>query len=144
MISPILVVVGHLALSAFGTPQAAAQPPTIGEQAKTAPLPLPEGVFRPGGAVTLPEIVKEVRPQYTAESMRAKIQGVIEVEAVVQTDGTVGMVRVVRSLDKEHGLDEQAVKAVKQWRFRPGKKDGVAVPVLVSIDLTFTLRDKRE
>ena len=76
--------------------------------------------------------------------MRAKIQGVIEVEAVVQTDGTVGMVRVVRSLDKEHGLDDQAVRAVKQWRFRPGKRGGVAVPVLVSIELTFALRDKRE
>ena len=144
MLGPILVVVTHLALSAFGTPQAASQPPTIREQAEAAQLPLPEGVFRPGGSVTFPEVVKEVRPQYTSDSMRAKIQGVIEVEAVVQTDGTVGLVRVVRSLDKEYGLDDQAVKAVTQWRFRPGKKGGVAVPVLVSIDLTFTLRDKRE
>lgn len=144
MLGPILVVVTHLALPAFGTPQAASQPPTIGEQAKAPQLPLPEGVVRPGGSVTSPEVVKEVRPQYTADSMRAKIQGVIEVEAVVQADGTVGMVRVVRSLDKEHGLDDQAVRAVKQWRFRPGKRGGVAVPVLVSIELTFTLRDKRE
>jgi TonB family protein len=143
MLGPILVVVTHLALPVLGTPQAASQPPAIGEQAKAAQLPLPEGVFRPGGGVTLPEVVKEIRPQYTPDSMRAKIQGVIEVEAVVQTDGTVGMVRVVRSLDKEHGLDDQAVRAVKQWRFRPGKRGGVAVPVLVSIELTFTLRDKR-
>jgi len=51
-------------------------------------------------------------------------------EAVVRTDGTVGEVRVVRSLDKKFGMDEEAVKTLKQWRCAPGKKDGVAVPVL--------------
>ena len=77
MLAPILVVVTHLALSAFGTPQAASQPPTIREQAEAAQLPLPEGVFRPGGSVTFPEVVKEVRPQYTSDSMRAKILGTL-------------------------------------------------------------------
>jgi TonB family protein len=61
-------------------------------------------------------------------------------EAVVLTDGTVGEVRVVRSLDKQHGLDDEAVKTVKKWRFTPGKKDGSAVPVIVSVEMTFTRR----
>ena len=60
-------------------------------------------------------------------------------EAVVQTDGTVGEVRVVRSLDQKFGLDDEAVKAVKQWRFVPGQKDGVAVPVVVEIEMTFNV-----
>ena len=48
--------------------------------------------------------------------------------------------RVVRSLDRTFGLDEEALKAVKHWRFRPGKRQGQSVAVLVEIELTFTLR----
>ena len=140
----LALVVIAVTLSVVTAPQAASQPPALGEQAKAAQVPLPDGTVRPGGRITSPEIVKEVRPQYTSDAMRAKIQGVVAVEAVVKTDGTVGMVRVVRSLDKEFGLDEEAVKAVKQWKFRPGKKGDVAVPVLVSIELTFTMRDRRD
>ena len=64
----------------------------------------------------------------------------VHVEAVIETDGTVGEVRVSRSLDKQFGLDDQAVKTVKEWLFMPAQKDGVAVPVLIEIEMTFTLR----
>jgi protein TonB len=69
------------------------------------------------------------------------VHGSVFLEAVVLTDGTVGEVRVVRSLDKEHGLDDQAVKTVKKWRFTPGKRNGIAVPVVVEIQMSFTLRN---
>jgi len=98
------------------------------------------GVFRPASGVTLPVMLKEVRPQYTADAMRAKVEGSVELECVVKVDGTVGDVRIIRSLDSTFGLDEQAVIAAKQWRFRPGLRMGVPVPVLVTIELTFTLR----
>jgi TonB family protein len=52
----------------------------------------------------------------------------------------VGQVEVVRSLDATFGLDQEAIKAVRQWRFEPGKKGGQPVPVLVTIEITFTLR----
>jgi TonB family protein len=52
----------------------------------------------------------------------------------------VGQVQVVRSLDPTFGLDQEAVKAVRRWRFRPGTRFGQPVPVLVEIELTFTLR----
>ena len=55
-------------------------------------------------------------------------------------DGSVGPARVVRSLDSAFGLDEEALKTVKLWRFVPGTLAGRAVPVLVEIELTFTLR----
>lgn len=100
----------------------------------------PAGVFRMDQGVTAPEVIQEVKPLYTAAAMRARIQGLVEVAAVIESDGTIGEVRVVRSLDKEFGLDEQAVGAIKQWEFKPGTKDGIAVPVLVKIELTFTLR----
>ena len=93
-----------------------------------------------GSGVTAPRVVQDAKPHYVADAMRADIQGSIKLEAVVQTDGTVGEVRVVRSLDKKFGLDEEAVNAMKRWRFEPGKKDGVAVPVLVSVEMTFSKR----
>ena len=70
--------------------------------------------------------------------MRAKIQGKVKLEIVVQPDGTVGEARVVRSLDRKYGLDDSAVKSLKDYRFFPGMKDGAAVPVLVSMEVAFT------
>ena len=98
------------------------------------------GAYRPGNGVTLPQVLFEKRPAYTADAMRAKVQGTVLLECVVLPDGSVGQVDVVRSLDSSFGLDQEAIKAAKQWRFRPGMRFGEPVPVLVTIELTFTLR----
>ena len=98
------------------------------------------GVYRPGNGITLPQLVREVKPQYTSDAMRAKIQGTVLVECVVRQDGSVGDAHVIRSLDSTFGLDEAALAAARQWRFRPGTRMGEPVPVLVTIELTFTLR----
>jgi TonB family protein len=98
------------------------------------------GVYRPGSGIELPRVLREVRPNYTADAMRAKVQGTVLIEAVVLPDGTVGPVQVVRSLDTVFGLDQEAIKAAKQWRFAPGTRLGQPVSVLVTIELTFTLR----
>ena len=104
---------------------------------------LPDGVLKPGDGVTAPVVLVDIKPLYTAQAMRARISGIVEVAAIVEKDGTVGEVRVIHSLDKEFGLDAQAVNAVKRWEFRPGQKDGEPVRVMVKIELTFTLRDGR-
>lgn len=98
------------------------------------------GVYRPGSGVVNPRVLREVKPQYTADAMRAKVQGTVLLECVVLPDGTVGRVDVVKSLDPTFGLDQEAVKAAKQWRFIPGTRFGEPVAVLVTIELTFTLR----
>jgi TonB family protein len=98
------------------------------------------GVYRPGNGVTNPRLLREVRPQYTSDAMRAKVQGTVLLECVVNTDGSVGNVQVVRSLDSVFGLDQEAIKAAKQWRFSPGSRLGQPVPVMITIELTFTLR----
>jgi TonB family protein len=98
------------------------------------------GAYRQGAGITLPVVLKEVRPQYTADAMRAKVQGAVWLECIVMPDGSVGDVRVTRSLDPVFGLDQEAIKAAKQWRFRPGSRQGEPVPVIVTIELTFTLR----
>jgi protein TonB len=92
--------------------------------------------------VTSPQLIKEIRPNYTGDAMRAKIQGVVEMQAVVLPDGSVdpSRIRITRSLDASLGLDQQAIFAVKQWRFKPGTRDGHPVSVWVSVELTFTLR----
>ena len=98
------------------------------------------GFFKPGNGVSLPTLVREVKPAYTSDAMRAKVQGTVLVQCIVKQDGSVGDVEVLRSLDPTFGLDQEAIKAAKQWRFRPGTRLGEPVPVQITIELTFTLR----
>ena len=98
------------------------------------------GAYRPGSGIENPVLRTEIKPVYTPDAMRAKIQGTAVLDCVVKADGTVGECGVVRSLDSTFGLDQEAVKAARQWRFYPGKRLGQPVPVLVTIELTFTLR----
>ena len=96
--------------------------------------------MRPGNGVETPKVLREVKPQYTPQAMRAKIQGQVLLECVVNTDGSVSNIKVVRSLDSSFGLDQEAVKAARQWQFVPGTRLGQPVPVLVTIEIAFTLR----
>jgi TonB family protein len=98
------------------------------------------GVYRPGSGVTGPRVVRQVKPEYTAEAMRARVQGSVLLECVVRPNGRCTDIQVVRSLDPTFGLDQEAVEAAEQWRFEPGTRLGEPVPVLVTIELTFTLR----
>ena len=92
-------------------------------------------IFTKDDGVTLPSVKKEVRPQYTSDALHKKIQGQVGMSVVVQSDGKVGDVQVTESLDSEYGLDQEAVKAVKQWEFTPGQKDGKPVAVRVDIHM---------
>jgi protein TonB len=98
------------------------------------------GVYRPGNGVTVPRLLHEEKPQYTSDAMRAKVQGTVLLECVVRPDGSISDVQVIRSLDPTFGLDQQAIAAARKWRFAPGTRLGEPVPVLITIELTFTLR----
>lgn len=97
-------------------------------------------VYKPNESITVPSVVKEVKPVYTPEALKKKIQGSVGLQIVVLTDGTVGDVEVTRSLDAEYGLDAEAAKAARQWVFKPGMKDGKPVAVQITLELTFTLK----
>jgi protein TonB len=98
-------------------------------------------VYTAGDAgVTVPTVINEVQPSYTSQALAARIQGVVLLSAIVLADGTMGDVTVLRSLDTTYGLDTQAVAAAKQWSFKPGTKDGMAVAVRVTIEMTFSIR----
>lgn len=89
--------------------------------------------------VTAPVPVHEVKPTYTDDAKKRKVQGTVELEEVITADGNVrDDVRVTKSVDP--GLDAEAVKAAKQWQFRPATKDGKPVNVMVHVEETFTLK----
>jgi TonB family protein len=98
------------------------------------------GVYQPGNGVTLPRILREVKPAYTSDAMRAKVQGTVLLQCVVRPDGSVTDIQILRSLDSVFGLDQEAIKAARQWRFAAGTRMGQPVPVQITIELTFTLR----
>jgi bla regulator protein BlaR1 len=97
-------------------------------------------VYRKGDGIKMPKLVTEVKPVYTPEAMQARVQGRLSLEAVVLDNGEVGDVEIVESLDQVYGLDDQAIKAIRQWRFEPGTKDGKPVAVRVEVEFSFTLK----
>ena len=99
-----------------------------------------ETVYKPGDGVSTPQVIKSVAPQYTSEAMKQMIEGAVVLDVVVNSDGKVGDVKVQESLDAVYGLDDNAVKAMKQWEFTPGTKDGKPVAVRVEVKMAFTLK----
>ncbi|HYR87192.1 MAG TPA: M56 family metallopeptidase [Terriglobia bacterium] len=140
----VVAVTGCLALTSFplmGQPQI--EKAVVSE---TVSSPTPgleggasmEGVFRVGGGVTAPKLITHVDPEYSDEAREALTQGTVVVQAVVQPDGTMSVARILRSLNPE--LDQNALRAMKQWRFEPGTFRGVPVPVELDVEVSFKLR----
>ncbi len=95
------------------------------------------GPYRPGSGVTPPRVLREVKPDYTEAARRGAVEGDVLLEVVVLADGSVGRVQVVSGLG--FGLDERAVRAVRQWRFHPAERHGAPVSVLVEVAMAFRL-----
>jgi TonB family protein len=96
------------------------------------------GVYRIGGGVSQPVVIRHVDPEFSDEARRAKYQGVCIVSLIVDAQGNPQNVRVVRALGM--GLDEKAIEAVRQYRFKPALKDGkTPVAVLLNIEINFRL-----
>ena len=97
-------------------------------------------IYTPGNGVSLPEVSKKVKAEYTPEAMQNRIEGKVGLDVVVLGDGAVGDVKITESLDTVYGLDKNAVAAMKQWVFKPGMKDGKAVAVRVHVMMNFSLK----
>jgi periplasmic protein TonB len=96
-------------------------------------------VFQLGAGITPPRVIHAMKPSYTPGAMQARIQGEVLVSAIVRPDGTVTDVRVSRSLDRVFGLDEEALKAARQWRFKPATRSGQPVAVYITISVNFSM-----
>jgi TonB family protein len=95
------------------------------------------GPYHVGGGVTAPRILYAPDPEFSEEARKAKYQGTVVLWVVVGSDGRTRDVRVQRSLGM--GLDEKAIESIRQWRFEPGRRDGIAVAVQVNIEVNFRL-----
>lgn len=121
---------------------------TVGSEKSTVSLSKPAtaggvvgsgGVYRVGGGVTPPTLLRKTGPEYTEEARAAKFQGTVVLYVEIGPDGTATNIKVQRSLGM--GLDEKAIEAVKRWQFSPGKKDGKPVTVAATIEVNFRLPD---
>ena len=95
------------------------------------------GLYHVGGGVSAPQLVFAPDPEFSDEARRAKYQGVCVVSLIVDAQGLPQRVQVVRHLGM--GLDEKAVEAVKQYKFKPATQQGKPVPVDVNIELNFRI-----
>jgi len=95
------------------------------------------GAYRIGGGVSAPSVIFKVEPEYSEEARKAKFQGTVVLFVVVDEKGNPKDLKVIRPLGL--GLDQKAIEAVEKWRFRPGMKDGKAVPVQATIEVNFRL-----
>ena len=115
--------------------------PSSQERAATSvPQVRVAGLQDTANAVTRPEIVEYTTPPlYSDEARQRSIEGIVIVGARVEPDGHVSRVRVVQGLGA--GLDQNAIVALRQWRFRPGTRAGAPVAMDAEIDIEFTLRN---
>jgi TonB family protein len=119
-----------LALFAVLLATSAAQEPPAAPPAATAP-------YRIGGGVTAPTVTHKVEPEYSKEAARARFEGTVILFVVVDQDGKPTNLKVIRPLGL--GLDQKAIEAVEQWRFKPGMKEGRPVAVQATIEVNFRM-----
>ncbi len=93
--------------------------------------------LRVGGSIAAPRKIKDVKPNYPLLAQSAHIQGVVTIEAVIGPNGKVTDARVIRSIP---ALDQAALDAVRQWEFTPTLLSGVAVPVIMTVWVKFSLQ----
>ena len=105
-------------------------PPSPPPVASTAPL-------RVGGDVKAPVTIRRTDPQYTEAARHAHVTGVVILEAVIDRSGNVDRVKIVRGLPM--GLGEEAVAAVRRWKFKPGTLNGQPVDVIFNLTVVFQL-----
>jgi TonB family protein len=97
------------------------------------------GVYRLGAGVIAPVLLSQVRPNYSPRALAQRLQGSVLLELIIRHDGLPDRIRILQSLDPRE-LDEEAIRAVRQWRFRPGRVGSTPVDVLVTCIVDFHLR----
>jgi protein TonB len=93
-----------------------------------------------GSDVSPPRVLSKVEPKYSERARKAKRQGTVVLQLIVDEHGRPQDLKVSRALGL--GLDQEALEAVKKWTFKPGMKDGKPVPVIATIEVNFRLRDQ--
>jgi protein TonB len=95
------------------------------------------GLHHVGGGVSAPKVIFKVEPEFSEEARKAKFMGVVTVNLIVDTAGRAQNVRVIRGVGM--GLDQKALEAVRQYRFKPAMENGHPVPVQVNVEVQFQI-----
>ena len=129
----------HSAALAIETPGAGAVE-GVGAPIDPPPPPPPARPQAPvrGGLIRPPQKIVHVAAQYPAVARAARVQGVVIIETIIDTQGHVESATVLRSIPL---LDQAALDAVRQWRFTPTTLNGVPVPVVMTVTVNFKLTD---
>jgi periplasmic protein TonB len=119
------------------TPEGGTVGNRLGGLAEAPAPPPPPMPIRVAGNIRAPAKVRNVQPEYPLIAQRARVQGVVILEARIGTTGKVEDVRVLRSIPL---LDQSAIDAVRQWEYQPTLLNGVPVPVIMTVTVNFTLQ----
>jgi protein TonB len=92
--------------------------------------------LRPHSGIKPPQRLVNVAPVYPALALSARKEGIVIIDATIDERGNVTETRILRSIPL---LDEAAVAAVRQWKFSPTLLNGVAVPIVMTVTVNFTL-----
>ena len=103
----------------------------------SAPAPATQEPRRVGGDIKPPQRTAYKAPQYSPAAQAARIEGTVTLEAIIDAEGVVQNVRVLGSVAL---LDRAAIEAVQQWRYTPTRLNGVAIPIIMTVRVTFTLK----
>ena len=106
-------------------------------EVKPVEPPKDEAPLRVGGDVKAPVVTERVEPKYSDSARHAHTQGIVIVEAVIDKNGNVDQVKVIKGLPM--GLSEAAEEAVREWKFKPATLNGEPVDVIFNLTVNFTL-----
>jgi TonB family protein len=95
------------------------------------------GLMNVGGGVSAPAVIHSVQPEFSEQARASSLQGTVALQLIVDAEGNPQNIRVTRHLGM--GLDEKAVEAVRQYRFRPATYQGHPVAVQIVVDIDFHL-----
>jgi TonB family protein len=131
-----------IAASALATVLTAAQPSVFSlpqqPSTKSGKAPAQQESKRGEGAISPPKLIYSPDPHYTVDARRAHVEGSVVLTLMVGTYGLPREIKVIRHLG--YGLDEEAIKAVRTWRFEPAKKNGKPVPIRIdALEIEFRL-----
>ena len=134
---PSGTIVGRTSLPAGGQAVMSTTPTASVRVMRTTPGQLTDGApYRVGGPIATPRKVHDVPPVYPEQARSAGIAGLVILEATIDATGTVTAAKLLRG---QPLLDEAALAAVRQWRYEPTVLNGVAVPVVLTVTVAFTL-----
>ncbi len=98
--------------------------------------------WRPRGELSGPVPIEKADPEYPPDMIREHVTGEVVLYAIIRKDGSVDSIQVVRGLEPE--LDRNAIRALAQWKFRPGRRAGVAVDLEAVVHIPFNYRNPRQ